>query len=110
MIFNGNGVFRLYVSKVQIQVLAVVNVFTKLTACLLTAGLLLHINISMLSKAHQAFFRAMKKKTCIRWKSLEVVWIYINDRNVFRLCNGFCHTHARAHTHTSTKNSDNHKD
>lgn len=65
MIFNGNGVFRLYVSKVQVQMLAVVNVFTKLTACLLTAGLL-HINISMLSKAHQAFFRAMKKKTCIR--------------------------------------------
>lgn len=70
---------------------AVLNVFTKLTVCSLTAALLLHIKISMLSKPYQTFFRAMKEKTCIRRKSVEVVWIYINDGNVFRLYNGFCH-------------------
>lgn len=47
--------------------------------------------ISMLSKAQQTFFRAMKEKICMRRKSLEVVWKYINDGNIFRLCNGFCH-------------------
>lgn len=79
----------------------VLNVFTKLTVCSSTAALL-HIKISMLSKANQTFFRAMKEKTCIRRKSLEVVWIYINDGNVFRLCNGYCHK--------MYKKSDNHKD
>lgn len=48
--------------------LAVLNVFNKLTVCSLTAALLLHIKISMLSKAYQTFFKAMKEKTYIRRK------------------------------------------
>lgn len=36
---------------------------------------ILHIMITVLSKAHQTFFSAMKEKTCIRRKLLEVVWI-----------------------------------
>jgi len=70
---------------------AVLHVSTKLTVCSLTTALLLHIKVSMLSKAYETFFRAMKEKTCIGRKSLEIVWIYINDGNVFRFCNGFCH-------------------
>lgn len=70
---------------------AVLNVFIKLTVCSHTEALLLHIKISMLSKAYQIFFKAMKEKAHIRRKSLEVVWICINDGNVFRLFNGFCH-------------------